>query len=414
MLALLVWAVACFLPGVSWGQLTIQQAMELAAENTEAAQLFDLRAEIANQRYQSSLGELLPRLTASASTTRNQDEVVLGERNFVNLWDYGANLQLSIDIFDGTAIPSRRAAGYSADATRDTARWERAGLRLAAGRAYLAGLTARANLEAARESLVVREASLAQTEALIEAGYTLRADVSRAELAVIESQTAILNLELELENALELLEFLTGVEEISADDLRGQASLRFQDPPAAFERADVAALDDEVAAQSSVVTGHWLSFLPNLSLVGRVDFGPETVRAPTGTTWTVSLTASWLLFDYGRYGDLEGAQLERESLEASRTLTIREIELDVSAAQRRLEVSEARLELSAEGALVATQTRELTQEQFELGTVTALEMMEADEALFEAQTSLNLARLERDLAELELAYVVGALEGPVQ
>lgn len=390
--------------------MTLWEAMDRASRHSEAAELLQLDETIASADEQTALGELIPTLTANGALTRNQEEVRLGEQVFVNLWDYNANAQLRIEIFRAGAISDYFAASRSADSAEYRASWERAALRLAAGRAYLASLTASANVDVARESLAVRQRSLEQTQVLAEVGYALSADVSRARLAVIESETALLDAENRLADALDVLSFVVNVPELTAADLDPDTTMPQVPILEPSARSDLRALDLEIAAQRARRTSLWLTFLPSLTITGQYDFGRESIRAPDGTFWTISLTATWLLFDYGRYGRLDASQASIERLQVEREQALRQLAVDRATYQRRLEAAEARVTLTTEAAAVADEARTLVLEQYQEGEVTTLELTEADDALFRARVDHNLARLQRELARLEMAYTLGALD----
>ena len=397
-------------PRDACAQISMWEAMELAAANNEAADIARLRVEEAEGRRQTALGEVLPRLSASGSVSRNEQEVSLGSRAFVNLWDYGADLNVSIDLFSPMAIPSLHAATTQTTVERLQETWEQAGLRLAAGRAYVSALAARENLASARQSLEVSRLSLEQTRALAEVGYALAADLSRALLAVIDAEAAVLDSELALADAMDSLAFLLNIPTIAPSELFVPELPREVEGDPSRERTDVQAAALSIETNDVLVRANRLSLLPSLGLTARYDIGPESVRAPDGTSWVVTMSATWLIFDYGRYGRIAEAEARRDQSIAADAALRREVSLEVARAARRLEVSEARADLAERAAEVAAETRELVLEQYRAHDITALEMMEADEALSSAQVSLNLARLEVQLARIELLYLTGTLD----
>ena len=391
-------------------QISIWEAMELAVANNEAADVARLRVEEAQGRRQTALGGLLPQLSASGSLSRNEQEVSLGSRAFVNLWDYGANLSLSIDLFSPMAIPSLRAATIQASAESFRETWEHAGLRLATGRAYVSALTARENLASARESLEVSRLSLEQTQVLADVGYALAADVSRARLAVIEAERAVLESELALADALDTLAFLLAIPSLSPTDLTVPELGSEGAPVFSEERSDLQASALSVEASDALVTANRLSFLPNLDLTARYDVGPESIRAPDGTSWVVTISATWLIFEYARYGRIAEAEARRDQSIVADAALRREIALELTRAERSRENAAARARLAEQATDVAAETRALVLEQYQAHDVTSLEMVEADEALFVARITFNLARLDVQLARLELLYLTGTLD----
>ena len=386
--------------------------MERAARNTEAAQLLETDVALSEGLEQRSLGTVLPLLTASGSSVRNQEEISIGNQVFVNLWDHSANVRLSVDLFRGTSIPNYIAARAGVDAAEQGARWQRAGLRLAAARAYLAALVSVANLDAAEEAVLLRQRSLEQTEVLFEGGYAVAADVSRARFSLIDAERAVVDTEQLLGDALDELAFLVMLPEVTTDDLV------VPDLPTSVlagdnlvdERADFRALAHELDSQEALTTGQWLTFLPTLSLAAQYNIGPESIRAPDGTYWFVTFSAVWNIFDFTRYGSVNVARASRDAAALELEEAERALPIELSVAERRIETAESRTELTEDAVEAAQQTRDLEAERYTAGDATVLELTTADVDLFNAQISHNLARLERALAIVEMAYLVGELE----
>ncbi|MCA9565840.1 MAG: TolC family protein, partial [Myxococcales bacterium] len=161
------------------------------------------------------------------------------------------------------------------------------------------------------------------------------------------------------------------------------------------------------------LNGRWLVFLPTLSLSANYDIGRESIRSPDGTSWTVTFNASWPIFDFSRYGQLDTARAEEQIATLELDAAAREARFDHANAVRDLEVARARVAVAEQALEVASETRELIATQYGAGDTTSLELTEADEALFTAQVALNLAQLQRDIAIVELLYVSGQLDDRV-
>jgi outer membrane protein TolC len=387
--------------------LTLAEAMEAAGSNTESAELLRLAEDAAEARSQVVLGELLPNLRVSASSVRNSQSVELGGSAFVQLWDHQASLRLSIDVFRGTSIPTWVASRTSEDATAERTRWQSAGLRLATARAYLGALTARQNVEAARQSVSLREASLEQVTVLEEAGYALAADISRARYSLIEASSTLLEAGEQVEAQLETLRFLTGLDVERGDALEAVAIPGYDGEQ---PTADMRALAFDIEAAERLVRAQWLSFLPVLGLAGQYTIGAESLRAPDGTSWFVSFTATWDVFDYGRYGRLAGARVDSAEADALLRQLERERRRALDGASRRVRVSAELLALADEASALAAETRRLEADRFSGGDLTILDLVSADIELFRSQINRNRFALERALAQIELAYLEGALE----
>lgn len=398
----------CGSGGGAWA-LSLDEAMERAAANTEAAELLRLRVAAADGQRKQALGGVLPTLELGASVTLNDREVEVGDSAFTNRLDPSAAITGRMELFRGTSIPAWLAAADGVEAERERARWERATLRFAAADAYMRALTAIRNVEAARDALRVAEESQRQAEARHETGFGLRSDVSQARLAVLEAQSAELDAESARDDALDLLAFLVNLAEVAGEALQEPESARLADP-AEVPRADLAALRAEHDAAIRRVRGEQLAFLPSLALTGQYNVGRSSLRAPDGTFWQLTLSANWVIFDFARYGRLDERRAQRDRVALERAERERDIARAMRGAERRVIQAGRRLEVAEEAVEVAGEAQELVQVRFELGETTAFEVVEADNALFRAQTQRNLAQLELSLARLELARERGALQ----
>jgi len=385
--------------------------MELAAGNHELAALADLERERALADERVGFGTLLPVARLSTTITRNDREVVIGDRVATQLWDYSASAQLSVDLFRGSAIPEYRALRYHVDGAAERGVATRAELRLAAGRAYMASLVSYANVEAARDALALSEASARQTETLYELGYAMPADVAQTSLAVARAQTQMLEAEIALEESVAMLAFVTQRSAIEpatlvTPELADVAQRGTDGSPSASIRALGAALD----AAELRLEGLWLDYLPSASLVAQYNVGRESLRAPNGTFWQIGLTLTWVIFDHTRYGRREQIASSVDTIEVSMRHLERERSFAVESAERRYRQAIARLELAESTVGVAETNRSLVADRYDLGEASALELTEADTALFGATIQRNVARYERLSAELELRYARGDLE----
>jgi outer membrane protein TolC len=147
-----------------------------------------------------------------------------------------------------------------------------------------------------------------------------------------------------------------------------------------------------------------------LGLAGQYTIGAESLRAPDGTSWFVSFTATWDVFDYGRYGRLAGARVDSAEADALLRQLERERRRALDGASRRVRVSAELLALADEASALAAETRRLEADRFSGGDLTILDLVSADIELFRSQINRNRFALERALAQIELAYLEGALE----
>lgn len=393
---------------VSAAALTLEEAMEAAASATESGALLELSIDAATANVKTQLGELLPTLAATGTLTRNQREVSFNDRVVTDLWQRSGSVTLAADLIRLPAIPEYRAARIGADATELEATAGGAQLRLAAGRAYLLALAGAARLEAATESQVARRASLERAQALIETGYAVDADLARAELAMLEAENDALVARYAVEDALALLAYLVGREDLAISELSEPSAVPGQGEG---ERATMFALDRRIDQFDTLLRARRFDLLPTLRLAGTYSAqSGSSFSSSSDPTWTLRFTLDWTLFDYSRYGRIDAAGVARDEATLRLSLEEREQSRAIDEARRAVELAQASEALAAAAIDVAMRSQSQVAELYSAGDVTILEMTEADTALFDARVSLVARRLERGLAELELAWQTGGLD----
>jgi outer membrane protein TolC len=391
------------------GVLTIESAMEAAAQNNELALL--AQQEVRRREAEAGLARdrLLPFGELAGTLTRNDTQIQLGDRAFTNLWDYSARANLVVPLLRIDEWTARRALQTSTESAQSLARWEASNLRVSAGRAYLAALTAQQNLAVADEQIGLAQTSLEQSTALAEAGFLVDADVAQAELQLLQAQNNVVRAQLEHRNALASLAFIMGVpeDEVMSAELDAP-TLPAADPaqPLASEQAQRVALQSAQQLLRSVRQ----DWLPTLNLVGQYNFQRASLRAPNGTFWTISLNLNWVFLDFTRRGRREVAQTQVQTAEIQADRLARSNEFQRAQAHRTLESTEIQVQTAAQQIEAAEIAQNLVRERFSAGEVTVLEMTQADTAVFTARIAHHLAQLNRDLAQLDLLFFSGALD----
>lgn len=395
-------------------RLTLSEVLERAVSETEAAQILRARVQHAEAGERVAFADFLPRASATGTITRNDREIRLGDRVTTQQYDWSAGARAEVDLFRGAVLPTWRAAQHTTEALRERERWERATLRFAAARAFLEATAALETLEDAREAVTVARETREQIAALAEAGFRVEADVGQARLAELEAETEARAAERRLEDALTELAFLIGEPSVAAgalvrDDDAIEALLVRADTDR-MRRSDLEAFSRDMEAADARVRARLWALAPSLNLAAQANFGRPSLRAPEGVWWALSLNASWQIFEWGRYAQIDQARLDRATLDWEFQAEERRITRDLTLAQRRLDETLDQLALTEEAVAVAEENQRIARVRFETGDVTALEVTVADNAVFRARNRATRVLLERDLARLALLYQQGGLE----
>jgi len=403
-------------------ELTLADALaELERANPTLEQARARAAEAGGVARQA-WAPLLPTLAAQGTYLANRDQVIFAapvSPTQVRKVVIQPAEQMSIT---GTAhvpliepqgwfdVAAARNAEHASDASLEASR-----------RTLRAGFTQAAHASRAGEELVTAsEAAVASAEELaasarrmLAAGTAAPLDRLRAETEVVKRTSDLTQARANLAQSRLALGILLGRErpvrvvvpeipllEVPPVEDLARAALEAR-PELAVQRAQV----DSAKAQ---VRSAWARLAPNLSATGAV-FSAD-VPYPTGFKdgWRATVDLVWPIYDGGfRYGKKREAEARLDSAlagqEAQRLTVIQEVSdaaRDVGVTRERLRLAESQRGLAAEAAATARRG-------FEAGVASSLDVIDANDRLFQADVGLADAHAHVAQAAVALDRAVG-------
>ncbi len=146
----------------------------------------------------------------------------------------------------------------------------------------------------------------------------------------------------------------------------------------------------------------------NRSKSAATAFFPGSVTATSGLSAGLNLT--WDVFDGGRTRiQVQNARIHNESTELIQEQIELEVKRDIANALGTYENRLFIFHVQEENVQTNLDNFNRTQEQYKLGRATSIEFRQAQINLINARTSLNLAKYDAKLAELELLRLSGSL-----
>jgi outer membrane protein TolC len=137
-------------------------------------------------------------------------------------------------------------------------------------------------------------------------------------------------------------------------------------------------------------------------------FFPGSRQTTDGISGGVSLT--WNLFDGGStFVQIQNAKISHENQELQKKQVALGIRRDIANALGNYENRLYILRVQEDNVATNQDNFERSQEQFNLGRITSIEFRQAQVNLIDAKTSLNLAKYDAKIAELELLQLTGQL-----
>lgn len=159
-------------------------------------------------------------------------------------------------------------------------------------------------------------------------------------------------------------------------------------------------------------------YLPSLGLSGSYGWNRNESEAsaffPGSTTTTngfsAGLNLSWDIFDGGRTRvQVQNSKISYETRQLLKRQIEQEVKRDIANALGTYENKLYIFHVQEENVATNLDNFNRTQEQYKLGQVTSIEFRQAQINLLNARTSLNLAKYDAKLAELELLRLTGQL-----
>jgi outer membrane protein len=412
--------------------ITFQDAIGIALEQNVAVKQAANAAALGDATVSQQKLQLLPDLRLSVSGSDNvgrsfsqTEGAVLNQQTQA----LSSGLSSSITLFDGGKMRAAiRSAQSSADASeQDLARAKQTAVFTVASD-YVALSNAQEQLRVQQENLAAQEAQLTLIQKFVSAGsrpisdqYQQEAVVASARLAVAQASRAVELAKVDLIQVLQLdparsYDFAAPTLQASAtapaydlDSLIARAYAQRSDLDAQQARA-VAASQDVKAAKSAKlptisVTGSYssaYSSASDLSLSNQLD------QRRGGS---VGIGISIPLFDRGAASVAEQkAQLAEENARLALDNQKQQIGLDVRRAY--LDQASAREQLAAAEAQLAaaTQSVAMTQQRYQAGAATLVEVTQARAQQVQAASAVATAKNNLVLQQTVMAYYTGDLD----
>jgi outer membrane protein TolC len=383
------------------------------------------RADEADGVVRQAAAALLPTLSAGLGLVRNSDAAqldlppALGGRSVVMqplhsaTWSGTLRVPLLVPSswFDLTAAREvARAAELSADAVRLASRTA------LAQSAHLAA--AGQEQVAASERAVENAAELVRSAGRrLSAGTAAPLEVTRARAEQVRRESDLAAARAGLERARLAVGILLGREgpvRVTVPEVEGRPRPELAAPAdqlfaeALEHRPEFQAQAAQQAAAEAGVHSAWARLAPQLSASASVFSSDAPNAAGKKDGWRATVDLTWPLYDGGyRYGKLHQAEAQvagaRAGAEAQRLAVLRDVQdsqRDLAVAEERLRLARAQLGLAGDAAASARRS-------FEAGVASSLDVLDANDRLYLADTGLAEARARLAQASLALQLALG-------
>lgn len=393
--------------------LTLEEALRLASEQSESFQIERELLEQARAARGRAWAAVLPTVSVSGTYTHADREIAFNDRILQRLDSVAGSASATLTLLGGGAIADIVSTTHATSAAEERTRWRETELQFEVARAWFTALASRNLVAVSQRTLATAEEHLQATEARRSAGVVLATEEGRARLAVVEAREGVTRAQNALEGSLDYLAFLIGREPplTLAEPIHNEpGDIARPELPRESEsqRSDLRAAQLDIRAARTAVTSAWMDYLPTIALTGSYRVTQNTGFSGDPASWQILMTLDWLIYDGGlrratrreRASQLREAQLRLDQLDRSARHQARQ-------ARRDLDTAAATLRTSAERVELARVTREQVLRRFRGGVDNSLELVEADDALEQAELSLVAGQLELATARLALLQALG-------
>ena len=407
------------------GKLSLRDAVARGIQYNLGA--VGLSAQLRQVRGQQRVARsgLMPNVSGSLRETVQQTNLramgvripfgpsIVGPFNYFDL-----RASLTQTIADLTTLNNYRSAQASVRASEMAARDARDLVVLAVGGAYLQVVAAKARLASARAQIETAQAVYKQSADQRRVGLVAQVDVNRNQVELQTQQQRLASLENDLAKQKINLARLVGLPPVDTYDLSDDVP--FAPSPSvtleaalkqAFEnRADLKSAEAQVRAAERSRSAARAERLPSLAF--NADYGAIGIN-PSQSHGTFSVTGT-LRIPIWQGGRVEGEIQEAEAAVDQRRAELEDlrgrIESDVRTAFLDLATATTQIDVARNSEVVAKNTLDLTRQRFEAGITTSVEVVQAQEALSNAQLDTISSIFSHNVAKLSLARAIGKAE----
>lgn len=412
---------------------TLDEAVQYAMNNATAIRNAQIDILDAEQNVKENLSRGLPQISGSIDyqhffkvpvlplpeafamgDPNAPDEIAFQLKN-----NFTAGIGASSMLFDGSFFVGLRAARASKDYFNLELENAQRRVRSQVTQAYFPVLLIKTNVGVLDRNIANLKKLLAETQAQYEAGFVEKLDVDRLRLSVNNLTSQRDQLIDQGENALRALKFTLNYpldEPLAVDDELEDIELEIEQAALEGEipytnRPELRLLDKTIELQGLNLELQKAAYLPTAyaSLSGQYQYqGNNFSDGFWAPTIVAGLSISVPIYDFGgRSARVQRAELARQKVVNQRNDVNRSIQLEVLNARTTFAAANKRFEATKENLELAESIYEVTQIKYNEGVGSSIEVVQAEQALYEAQANYLQGLYDALVAKEDLYLALG-------
>lgn len=280
------------------------------------------------------------------------------------------------------------------------------------------------NLQAVGRQILFVEGNIKNMDKLIanlektyEQGLVIGTDVDKlkiSRLSLLNNQQSLNATKFQLESLLRILIGLKNDAPISllSDEMIEKSILIDK---ATISRPELLLIQSQQEMNIEERKGTSMSYLPNLSFYGSYNYTynmkpADDFRKGINSAF-IGLRLDWTLFDgFEKYNKQKMNLMNKDKLNNQLDLTTQQLNLQTENAKNQIEIQTSSLNIAKEQLVLATRVYDQSTAQYNLGTISTNELIQADNGLQQAQTNVVAAYIQLRQAELTFLRSIGNIK----
>jgi outer membrane protein TolC len=282
--------------------------------------------------------------------------------------------------------------------------------------AYQQVLYAERQVDIAQNELKTAEALMSSVDDHVKAGLAVESDRMSAQVSVAARKQGLIAAHGDLDLAWAQLRIAMGTPEFKASPLQPIEHKDF--PRSDFEqelqkalknRQDLMALGEEQSAQAAVESAARLSFGPRVSAYGNWEDDRQALGGQGGNNWVAGIQISIDVLPIGKRAQLAKEKAIKSRVDAQLSSYQQQVRLQVSQAHIQRQTAELSLETARAAIDQAAESLRILKNRYGAGLATIADVLRAEDAEREAQTSYWHAVYGNTMAYAQLLFATGTL-----
>jgi outer membrane protein TolC len=282
--------------------------------------------------------------------------------------------------------------------------------------AYQSVLYAQREIDVAGHEQETAAALLASVEDHVHAGLAVESDRMAAQVNVAARKEELIAAQGDLELAWAQLREAMGTPELKASELKPieprtfpQLALEQELATAAKVRPDLKAMGQSQSAQASALGAARSDFGPRVSAYGNWEEDRTSFAGSGGNNWVAGVQISIDILPLGKRAQLAQQSAAKQRIDAQLTASQQHIRLEVSQAHIHRQTAALSLETAQAALTESGESLRIVKNRYGAGLATITDLLRAEDAERQSQSSYWHAVYGNAVAYAELLYATGTL-----